>query len=137
MVTRYLYTKNRTQMRFKKFVDELLRDERGRISIKPTVAMVGASFLCFTLMINSFTEGTIGPTDHLVDAVLIITSIGMGADTLDKFSYKKTYSDAPQDPYGGDPYGGNGYGGYGNPPAGGTTTEEVEGFRVRGGNSGL
>jgi hypothetical protein len=29
------------------------------------------------------------PSPELVNAVMIITGIGMGADTLDKFSHKK------------------------------------------------
>jgi hypothetical protein len=29
------------------------------------------------------------PSDVLVNAVMIITAIGMGADSLDKFSFKK------------------------------------------------
>jgi hypothetical protein len=41
------------------------------------------------MMINSFTHGDIKPSPDLVNAVMIITAIGMGADTLDKFSHKK------------------------------------------------
>jgi hypothetical protein len=40
-------------------------------------------------MINSFTHGDIKPSSDLVNAVMVITAIGMGADTLDKFSHKK------------------------------------------------
>jgi hypothetical protein len=38
------------------------------------------------MTINSFSHADFAPADNLVDAVLIITAIGMGADTLDKFS---------------------------------------------------
>lgn len=76
-------------MNFKQWVVELFKDERGSTSIKPVIALMGALFLCITMMVNSFTQGDIKPSDTLVDAVMIITAIGMGADTLDKFSFKK------------------------------------------------
>ena len=48
------------------------------------------------MTINSFSHSDFAPADNLVDAVLIITAIGMGADTLDKFSSpKKKSEDTP------------------------------------------
>jgi hypothetical protein len=47
------------------------------------------------MTINSFSHSDFAPADNLVDAVLIITAIGMGADTLDKFSHKKKSEDTP------------------------------------------
>lgn len=76
-------------MNFKQWVVELFKDERGSTSIKPVIALLGALFLCITMMVNSFTHGDIKPSEELVNAVMIITAIGMGADTLDKFSFKK------------------------------------------------
>lgn len=76
-------------MNFKQWVVDLFKDERGSTSIKPIIACVGALFLCGTMLVNSFTHGDIKPSAELVDAVMIITAIGMGADTLDKFSHKK------------------------------------------------
>jgi hypothetical protein len=73
-------------MTFKQWVIELFKDERGSISIKPVVAFVGAMFLCITMMLNSFSHADFAPSPELVNAVMIITGIGMGADTLDKFS---------------------------------------------------
>jgi hypothetical protein len=73
-------------MKFKEWVIELFKDERGSISIKPVVAFVGAMFLCITMMLNSFSHADFAPSPELVNAVMIITGIGMGADTLDKFS---------------------------------------------------
>ena len=73
-------------MTFKEWVIELFKDERGSISIKPVVAFVGAMFLCVTMMLNSFSHADFAPSPELVNAVMIITGIGMGADTLDKFS---------------------------------------------------
>jgi hypothetical protein len=37
---------------------------------------------------NSFTEEHFKPAAELVNAVMVITAIGMGADSLDKFSLK-------------------------------------------------
>jgi hypothetical protein len=76
-------------MTFKEWVIDLFKDEKGSISIKPVVAFVGALFLCGTMLANSFTEEHFKPAPELVNAVMIITAIGMGADTLDKFSTKK------------------------------------------------
>jgi len=82
-------------MNFKQWIVELFKDERGSTSIKPVIAFIGALFLCGTMTANSFTHGDIKPSDALVEAVMIITAIGMGADTLDKFSFKKK-SEEPQ-----------------------------------------
>ena len=76
-------------MTFKEWVLELFKDERGSISIKPVVSFLGSIFLCITLTANSFSHGDIKPSDKLVEAVMIITIVGMGADTWDKFSQKK------------------------------------------------
>ena len=75
-------------MTFKDFILDLLKDERGSTSIKPVVALIGALFLCGTMLANSLTE-KIKPSNDLINAVMVITAIGMGADTLDKFSSKK------------------------------------------------
>jgi len=76
-------------MNFKQWIIELFKDERGSTSIKPVIAFIGTLFLCGTMLANSFTHGDIKPSDALVEAVMVITAIGMGADTLDKFSFKK------------------------------------------------
>jgi hypothetical protein len=77
-------------MTFKQWLIELFKDERGAISVKPVVAFIGAMFLCITMIANSYSSKEIAPSDKLVDAVMIITAIGMGADTVDKFSKKDT-----------------------------------------------
>ena len=76
-------------MTFKQWVIDLFKDERGSTSVKPVIAFVGAIFLCVTMMINSFSHADFAPSPELVNAVMIITGIGMGADTFDKFSHKK------------------------------------------------
>ena len=77
-------------MTFKKWIIEIFKDERGSISVKPVIAFMGALFLCVTMVLNSFSHADFAPSPDLVNAVMIITGIGMGADTLDKFTHKKT-----------------------------------------------
>jgi hypothetical protein len=76
-------------MKFKEWVIEIFKDERGSISVKPVIAFLGATFLCVTMILNSFSHADFAPSPDLVNAVMLITGIGMGADTLDKFSHKK------------------------------------------------
>lgn len=75
---------------FKEWIIDLFKDERGSTSIKPVVAFIGTLFLCGTMTANSFSEEHFKPADSLVDAVMIITAIGLGADSIDKFSKKKS-----------------------------------------------
>ena len=76
-------------MTFKEWIIDLFKDERGSTSIKPVIGFIGALFLCGTMLANSFSEERFKPSPELVNAVMIITAVGMGADTLDKFSKKK------------------------------------------------
>jgi hypothetical protein len=76
-------------MNFKEWIIDLFKDERGAISIKPVIAFVGALFLCGTMLANSYSKEEFKPSDALVNAVMVITAVGMGADTLDKFTAKK------------------------------------------------
>ena len=76
-------------MKFKQWIIDLFKDERGSTSIKPVIEFVGALFLCGTMLANSFSHADFAPSPELVNAVMLITAIGMGADTLDKFSHKK------------------------------------------------
>ena len=86
-------------MNFKQWVIDLFKDERGSTSIKPLIAFLGSLFLCVTMLLNSYTHESFKPADNLVNAVMIVTAIGMGADSLDKFSFKgkpsETVSETP------------------------------------------
>ena len=82
-------------MNFKEWIIDLFKDERGAISVKPVIAFVGALFLCGTMLTNSFSEEHFKPAAELVNAVMVITAIGMGADTIDKFT-KKAPADEPK-----------------------------------------
>jgi hypothetical protein len=76
-------------MNFKEWVIDIFKDEKGSISVKPVIAFVGTLFLCGTMLLNSFSKEEFRPAAELVNAVMVITAIGMGADSLDKFSPKK------------------------------------------------
>ena len=81
--------KSTDNMTFKEWIIDLFKDERGSISVKPIVAMIGSLFLSGTMLANSYTHTDFAPSAHLANAVVIITAIGMGADTLDKFTHRK------------------------------------------------
>jgi hypothetical protein len=76
-------------MTFKEWIIDLFKDEKGTISIKPVVAFVGTLFLCGAMLASSFVGENFKPAPELINAVMLITVIGMGADSLDKFSPKK------------------------------------------------
>lgn len=76
-------------MTFKQWLIDLFKDERGSTSIKPVIGFIGTLFLCGTMLANSFSHEQFKPSAELVNAVMIITAVGMGADTLDKFTAKK------------------------------------------------
>lgn len=75
-------------MNLKQWIIDLFKDERGSTSVKPVVAFIGTLFLCVTMILNSYSHKDFEPAESLVNAVLVITAIGMGADTLDKFTRK-------------------------------------------------
>lgn len=77
-------------MNFKEWIVDLFKDERGSTSIKPVIALLGALFLCTAMLISTITTNHISPSADLINAVMIITAIGMGADTLDKFTFNKS-----------------------------------------------
>lgn len=76
-------------MSIKNFIIELFKDERGSISIKPFIAFLGAITLCSLSIIQCFTTKELNINQYIIDSVAIITAIGMGSDSIDKFSYKK------------------------------------------------
>lgn len=78
------------------FFEELFKDERETVSVKPVIAVFGALFLIGGMVFSLFVD--IQPANALVDAVVIITCIGMGADSLDKFSVKAPKKEETKEP---------------------------------------
>lgn len=56
------------------------------VSSKRTVGLVGAAALVVTMIVNSFTNQEIAPSDALVNAVLILTLGSLGLTSVDKFA---------------------------------------------------
>ena len=83
------YYNMKRKLTFWGWIGELFEDERGRVSIKPVIAFMGATFLCATMLIGAVWQKEFKPADYIVNAVMIITVMGMGGDTVDKFSLKK------------------------------------------------
>jgi len=69
-------------MTFKEFVISLFKDERGSISIKPVAGFICTLVLC-TIVFLKYT-----PDTTALNAVLLLAVVGIGADTVDKFSLK-------------------------------------------------
>jgi len=76
---------------FKTWIINLFEDERGMTSIKPVIAFMGSIFLCVSMIINGINPDY-EPASFFVDAIMIITAIGMGADSIDKFSTRRRTS---------------------------------------------
>ena len=69
-------------MTFKEWVIDLFKDERGSISVKPVIALLGALALAVVLV------GKIAVPDNSINAVMILTIAAIGGDTADKFTKK-------------------------------------------------
>lgn len=84
----------------KSFFLDLMKDERGAFSIKPAIALFGTLALTVSLFVSGFTKKEFQPSDAIVEAIMIITIVGMGADTVDKFSLKNkaAKTNQPTDP---------------------------------------
>ena len=75
-------------------MQDLFRDERGSTSIKPVVGLICALTLCIILFINCY-KSDLKLEDVIVNAVLLLAIVGIGADTVDKFSIKGLTKNAP------------------------------------------
>ena len=65
-----------------------LFSEGDAVSSKRFIGVLGAIVLLVMLIINSFSPTTIGPSDGLVNAVLVLTLGCFGFTSLDKFARK-------------------------------------------------
>ena len=65
-----------------------LLSEGDAVSSKRFIGILGSLVLLVMLVINSFSPTTIGPSDGLVNAVLVLTLGCFGFTSLDKFARK-------------------------------------------------
>jgi len=72
---------------FKTWLVNLFEDERQQTSMKPVIALFSSLVLCGVMIANIINSAFV-PASYLVDAVMIITAIGMGSDSIDKFSLR-------------------------------------------------
>jgi hypothetical protein len=68
------------------------------VSSKRTVGIVGATALIVTMIVNSFTNQDVAPSDGLVNAVLLLTLGSLGLTSIDKFANgsKRTSRNQPR-----------------------------------------
>jgi hypothetical protein len=75
-------------MKFKEWVIDLFKDERGSTSMKPVIGLFLALCLGTALVVTSVSKLQIKPSDTLVQWVAITLISMVAGDTLDKFSKK-------------------------------------------------
>ena len=68
----------------KKFFGETFKDERGRYSSKRLIGIIAGLTLCATLVLNSFYNESIKPSDTLVYAVAMLSFGCLGLASIDK-----------------------------------------------------
>jgi hypothetical protein len=68
------------------------------VSSKRAVGIVGALALIVTMIVNSFTNQDVAPSDGLVNAVLLLTIGSLGLTSIDKFANgsKRTSRNQPR-----------------------------------------
>jgi len=76
-------------MKVSKVIMEMLKDERGQISIKPVIAFVLSITLGVTLVINTTHPKEFQPAEAMIWGVVSIVVASIAGDTADKFSFKQ------------------------------------------------
>lgn len=69
------------------FID-LLKDERGNISVKPMIAVFSTIILTICLFYSVVRGLEISESSHIIDGFIIIICTCIGGDSIDKFSFK-------------------------------------------------
>ena len=70
----------------KKFIREMLTDEKGSTSSKRTAGMLCVLSLILALLINILSGGKFEPSPILVNAISVLAFSTLGLTTIDKFS---------------------------------------------------
>jgi hypothetical protein len=73
----------------KEFFKSAFSDERGSVSHKRVIAILCFLVLAFALIYKLFCENCQESDSTLVDGLIIICCVAMGATSLDKFSKKE------------------------------------------------
>ena len=75
-------------MKTRDIIVEMMRDERGNVSVKPVLGFLLGLTLGVTLVINTIHPKEYQPNDGLIWGVVAVIVACMGADTADKYSVK-------------------------------------------------
>lgn len=76
-------------MTLSKTLLEMLKDERGQVSIKPVIAFLLSITLAVTLVINTIHPKEFQPADALIWGIVSVVIAAIAGDTTDKFSFKE------------------------------------------------
>lgn len=75
-------------MKTREILVEMLRDERGSVSVKPVLGFLLGITMGVTLVINTLHPKEFQPSEGLIWGVVAVIIACVGADTVDKFSIK-------------------------------------------------
>jgi hypothetical protein len=81
----------------KKFFSQIFQDENGNYSSKRFIGIIAGLTLCVTMIINSYSQNNIKPSDTLVDAVAMLSFGCLGLASADKIFAKKFGNDKPKE----------------------------------------
>jgi len=70
----------------KKFIKEMLTDEKGSSSSKRTAGILCVLSLILALLVNMLSGGKFEPSAILVNAISVLAFGALGLTTVDKFS---------------------------------------------------
>lgn len=75
-------------MKTKDILVDMIRDERGNVSVKPVLGFLLGLTMGVTLVINTVHPREYQPSEALIWGVVAVTVACIGADTADKYSVK-------------------------------------------------
>lgn len=75
-------------MKSKDILVDMLRDERGNVSVKPVLGFLLGITMGVTLVINTIHPKEYQPSEGMIWGVVAVIIACVGADTVDKFSVK-------------------------------------------------
>lgn len=81
----------------KKFFSQIFQDEKGNYSSKRFIGIIAGLTLCVTMIINSYSQNNIKPSDTLVNAVAMLSFGCLGLASADKIFAKKFGNDEPKE----------------------------------------
>ena len=81
----------------KKFFSQIFQDEKGNYSSKRFIGIIAGLTLCVTMIINSYSQNNIKPSDTLVNAVAMLSFGCLGLASADKIFAKKVNDNEPKE----------------------------------------